>query len=144
MKPITLACLLLAVSSVFAFDEPVRPPKGTTCGDSILAFYEEGPNFANAAQVYPEHAKYITDLLGQGKAAAAGKMKDANKALIIVRTKDITEAQAWVNQDPFVQKGRRQGVVHGVGALLGSRHLGARYGNNRKQVGRALPAAELS
>ena len=105
MKPITLACLLLAVSSVFAFDEPVRPPKGTTCGDSILAFYEEGPNFANAAQVYPEHAKYITDLLGQGKAAAAGKMKDANKALIIVRTKDIAEAQAWVSQDPFVQKG---------------------------------------
>ena len=105
MKPISLACLLLACSSVFAADEPAWPPKGTECGDSVVAFYEQGPNFADAMQVFPDHAKYLTELLKQGKVAAAGRMKEGAKALMIVRTKDIAEAQTWVNQDPFVQKG---------------------------------------
>ena len=98
-------CLLFLVSGLFASEEPTWPPKGTDCGESVLAFYEEGPNFANVMQVYPEHLTYVTELLKQGKVAAAGRMKEGTKALMIVRTKDITEAQAWVNQDPFVQKG---------------------------------------
>lgn len=105
MKHITLACFLLAGSCLFAADEPAWPPKGTECGESVLAFYEQGPNFANAMQVFPDHSKYLTELLQQGKVAAAGRMKEGAKALMIVRTKDIAEAQAWVNQDPFVQKG---------------------------------------
>jgi uncharacterized protein YciI len=105
MKSMIVPCLLVLGTGLFASEEPTWPPKGTECGESVLAFYEEGPNFANAMQVYPEHAKYVAELLKQGKAAAAGRMKEGNKALIIVRTKDIAEAQAWVNQDPFVQKG---------------------------------------
>ncbi len=105
MKPISLACLLLAGACLFATDEPAWPPKGTECGESVLAFYEQGPNFADAMQVFPDHAKYVTELLKQGKVAAAGRMKEGTKALMIVRTKDIAEAQSWVNQDPFVQKG---------------------------------------
>jgi uncharacterized protein YciI len=105
MKSIFISCLLLIGSCLFASEEPTWPPKGTQCGESVLAFYEEGPNFANAMQVYPEHSKYLTGLLKQGKVAAAGRMKAATKALMIVRTKDIAEAQVWVNQDPFVQKG---------------------------------------
>ena len=105
MKSTLLPALLLIGTCLFAADEPTWPPKGTQCGESVLAFYEEGPNFANAMRVYPEHVQYLTGLLQQGKVAAAGRMKDATKALIIVRTKDVAEAQAWVNQDPFVQKG---------------------------------------
>jgi uncharacterized protein YciI len=105
-----IPCLLLVGSCLFASEEPAWPPKGTQCGESVLAFYEEGPNFARAMQVYPEHLKYLTELLKQGKVAAAGRMKDATKALMIVRTKDLAEAQACVNQEwannvPFVQKG---------------------------------------
>jgi uncharacterized protein YciI len=98
-------CLFFIGAGLFASEEPTWPPKGTECGESVLAFYEEGPNFANVMQVYPEHLKYVTELLKQGKVAAAGRMKEGTKALMIVRTKDIAEAQAWVNQDPFVQKG---------------------------------------
>lgn len=105
MKSTTLLCVLFMGVGLFAADEPTWPPKGTDCGESVLAFYEEGPNFANAMQVYPEHAKFVTELLKQGKFAAAGKMKEGAKALIIVRTKDLAEAQALVSQDPFVQKG---------------------------------------
>lgn len=105
MKPISLACLLFACSGAFAADEPAWPPKGTECGESVVALYEQGPNFADAMQVFPDHAKYLTELLKQGKIAAAGRMKEGAKALMIVRTKDVAEAQSWVNQDPFVQKG---------------------------------------
>jgi uncharacterized protein YciI len=105
MKSTILPCLLFMGVALYAADEPAWPPKGTECGQSVLAFYEEGPNFANAMQVYPEHVKFVTELLRQGKVAAAGRMKEDTKALMIVRTKDVAEAQAWVNQDPFVQKG---------------------------------------
>ena len=102
MKWMIVPCLLSVSAGLFASEEP---PKGMECGDSVLAFYDEGPNFANVMQVYPDHSKYVTELLKQGKVAAAGRMKEGTKALMIVRTKDIAEAQAWVNQDPFVQKG---------------------------------------
>jgi len=105
MKSMIVPCLLLISAGLFASEEPAWPPKGMECGESVLAFYDEGPNFANVMQVYPEHSKYVTELLKQGKVAAAGRMKEGTKALMIVRTKDVAEAQAWVNQDPFVQKG---------------------------------------
>ena len=105
MRSTVVLCVLFIGVGLFAADEPARPPKGTECGESVLAFYEEGPNFANVMQVYPEHAKFITEVLKQGKFAAAGKMKEGSKALILLRTKDMAEAQALVNQDPFVQKG---------------------------------------
>jgi uncharacterized protein YciI len=105
MKSMIVPCLLVLGAGLFASEEPTWPPKGTECGEWVLAFYDEGPNFANVMQVYPEHSKYVTELLKQGKVAAAGRMKEGTKALMIVRTKDIAEAQAWVNQDPFVQKG---------------------------------------
>ncbi|MGO9241191.1 MAG: YciI family protein [Bryobacteraceae bacterium] len=85
--------------------DPPWPPPGTECGESVLAHYAEGPNFATAAQVFPEHAKYIGELLRQGKFVAAGRMKDANRALILIRTNDLAEAQTWVNEDPFVKNG---------------------------------------
>jgi uncharacterized protein YciI len=99
-----IALPILCLSLTASTDQP-WPPPGAECGESVLAHYNEGPKFANAAQVYPEHTKYIGELLRQGKIAAAGRMRDANRALIIARTKDLAEAQAWVNEDPFVRNG---------------------------------------
>jgi len=95
----------LAGACLSAVGQPAPQSAAQACGDSVLAFYDQGPNFANVAQVYPDHAKYLAELLKQGKVAAAGRMKEGTKALMIVRTKDPEEAKRWVNQDPFVQKG---------------------------------------
>ncbi len=105
MRSLRWITLLIVCLPMAASTDPPWPPPGTECGESVLAHYDEGPNFATAAQVFPEHAKYIGELLRQGKFVAAGRMKDATRALILIRTKDLAEAQAWVNEDPFVKNG---------------------------------------
>lgn len=55
MKPILVSALFLIGSCLFASQEPAWPPNSSECGESVLALYDEGPNFANVMQVYPEH-----------------------------------------------------------------------------------------
>jgi uncharacterized protein YciI len=100
---LTSGFALFAVSTLSA-QEP-KPPAGTTCGESVVAFYDEGPNFAKVMEVYAGHAAYLGGLLKDGKAVAAGRFKDLNRALTILKTADLEQAKTWVNSDPFVKEG---------------------------------------
>jgi uncharacterized protein YciI len=111
----------LAATAVFALaQDPLWPPKGTTCGDSVVAFYEAGPNFSKAMEVYPRHATYLGVLLSEGKIAGAGRMKDGASALVITRTPKLEEAQALIDADPFVKEGVVKASYHIWGHCWGA------------------------
>ena len=119
-RTIWVLSLLAATAMSGLAQDPSWPPKGTTCGDSVVAFYEAGPNFSKVQEVYPRHAAYLGGLLSEGKIASAGRMKDGASALVITRTPKIEEAQALIDADPFVKEGVVKATYHVWGHCWGA------------------------
>jgi uncharacterized protein YciI len=67
----------------------------------FAAIIEYTPDKATIERVRPTHRKYLTDLLQQGKLAAAGPFTDDSGALIVYEAETAAAAEELLKADPF-------------------------------------------
>jgi len=101
MRYLTVAILALAGLQCAA-QAPKVP--GLDCQPKIIAIYEAGPNWSNSKQYVAEHLDYLRTQLKKGTLAVGGPFVGAEKpgGLMVLNASDPKEADALVQQDPFV------------------------------------------
>ena len=95
-----MRCLLI-FAGMLAFAQNSWPPPGMRCPERTLVISEFGENGANAARFREEHMSYMAGLMKSGKVILAGPMGDQQSAAILFATKDWSEAEALLKNEPF-------------------------------------------
>jgi len=100
MRYLPVAIFVLA-SLPCAAQAPKVP--GLDCQPKIIALYEAGPNWSNSKQYVAQHLDYLRTQLKKGTLAVGGPFLGGEKGgLIVLNVSDAKEADALVQQDPFV------------------------------------------
>ena len=97
--------LVVVVFALAGLQCAAQAPKvpGLDCRPKIVALYEAGPNWSKLDQYTPQHLDYLRAQLKKGTFAAVGPFLGGEKsALVILNVPDAKEADALVQQDPFV------------------------------------------
>jgi uncharacterized protein YciI len=88
-------------------------------------FYDTVDDFAERRLTYrPSHLSLIDAAYRDGSLVLAGALKPADGALLVFRTDDVSEVEAFARRDPYVTNGlvrewrvREWAVVVGEGAV---------------------------
>jgi len=97
-----LAIAILALAGLPCMAQAPKVP-GLDCQPKIIALYEAGPNWSNSKQYVAEHLDYLRAQLKKGTLVVGGPFLGGEKGgLIVLNVSDPKEADALVQQDPFV------------------------------------------
>ena len=78
---------------------------GLDCKAKIVALYDAGPNWANAAQYVPMHLQFLRTQLNQGTIAVGGPFTGGEPGgLVVFNVADQKQADVLLQEDPFVAK----------------------------------------
>lgn len=69
------------------------------------AIIEYTQDKAKIAEVRPKHRQYLTGLLERGQLAASGPFTDDSGALIVYEAASQSEAEGFLEGDPFYKNG---------------------------------------
>jgi uncharacterized protein YciI len=105
---------LLFLVAAAAFAQRPWPPPGMQCPQRILVIMElqqEGASKIN--ELYDQHIAYLVPLLKSGKLVSAGPTAD-NRGILIFATKEWSEAEEILKEEPFTQAGVMKVASHTV------------------------------
>jgi len=101
-----MRCLAIAIFTLAALPCAAQAPKvpGLDCQPKIIALYEAGPNWSDSKQYVAQHLDFLRTQLKKGTLAVGGPFIGAEKpgGLMVLNVSDPKEADALVQQDPFV------------------------------------------
>ena len=96
-----LAVVVFALAGLQCAAQVPKVP-GLDCKPKFLALYGAGPNWSKLEQYTPLHLDYLRAQLKKGAFVAGGPFLGEKGGLIILNVADAKEAEALVQQDPFV------------------------------------------
>jgi len=97
-----LAVMVFALAGWQCAAQAPKVP-GLDCKPKFIALYQAGPSWSKLEQYTPEHLDYLRAQLKKGTFVAVGPFLGGEKAaLVILNVADAKEADALVQQDPFV------------------------------------------
>jgi len=104
--------LLLTTSLLLA--QTGWPPAGMRCPERTLVLFESGPNWDKARQFSAGHLAYVLQQMKSGKVLSAGPMEGAQRAAMLFASKDWSEVEAILKDEPFTREGVLQMTEHVV------------------------------
>src|SRR5579884_1359990 len=91
-------CLLIAVS---AMGQHAWPPPGMKCPQRTLVIFESAENHDKAQQVLGEHLAWVSAQLHSGRIVSAGPLAEGNQAVILFASKDWSDVEKLLGDEPF-------------------------------------------
>ena len=105
---------VLILIGMVAFAQGQWPPPGMRCPERTLVLCELSENAANQAKLAQEHLSYMLGLMKSGKIITAGPMSDHRTAAIVFASKDWSEVEQLLDNEPFHREHMLKVTSHGI------------------------------
>ena len=90
------------------------PPPGMQCPQRTLVTWQLGPNWEKRQQYAQAHFEYMVKQMKSGAILSAGPMTDLPKAIGIFASKNWTQVEAILKDEPFTRAGVLKVGEHGL------------------------------